>query len=121
MAPIETITITIGRLRTTLEDIPGGIECVVCGKPTVKAFVPYQFEGDVVVRVLQTPGYRCTSPTCAEDPPEYVSDEALLEIFTVARDEMLERGLTLEAEKFKRRIEFQKRAQEESRRLEGDN
>src|SRR3989344_7605729 len=108
MAPIETIE----KLNATIDDIPGGIECVVCGQPVVKAYVAYQFEGDVIVRVLQAPGYRCTSTICADDPPEYISDEALIEIFTAAQARMLETGLTFEAAECARRIEFQKRAQE---------
>lgn len=106
--PVEEIS-----LRTTLDDIPGGIKCVVCDKPTVKVYVNYRWEGDVTIHVGRAAGYRCL-----KDRFEYISHEALLEIFTIARKKMSDKGNTPMAEVFDRRIDFQIRAMEESRLLE---
>ena len=109
--PVEVIS-----LRTSLDDIPGGIECVVCNVPTVKSYVAYQWEGGVTIQVRRAAGYRCP-----HDQFEYISHEALLEIFTVARERMLAIGITAMVGEFERRIDFQKRSMEESRLLEADD
>jgi len=107
-APVEEIS-----PRTTLDDIPGGIKCLVCDQPTVKAYVNYRWEGDVTIHVGRAAGYRCP-----KDRFEYISHEALLEIFTIARKRMSDKGDIAMAEVFDRRIDFRLRAMEESRLLE---
>lgn len=81
--PIKNIT-----LCTTLEDIPEGPPCMFCGYPTNKVFVDYTCGTSVIIRAEKTAGYRCSRDCDFECP----SHEALLEIFTKAREEMEVRG-----------------------------
>jgi hypothetical protein len=89
-------------LMTTLEDIAGPPPCIICGYPTKKAYIDYSCGSKVVVRAPKTAGYLCTNPRCKE---EYISNEAAIEVLTIAQPIMKERGLLETADTFAEVIE----------------
>ncbi len=98
-------------LATTLEEIPDGPECLVCGTQTVKAYVAYQLglENASMFTFPRASGYQCP-----EDETTYVSAEAVIEAFEKARKRLLTRGDSASVQRLDRSKRFQQGLSEDA-------
>ena len=72
-------------LTTTLDAVPVGPTCGLCGSPTDKAFIEHQLglSDEILFQADSAAGY-----ICKKDGTIYLSKEAVLEMLNKAREQL---------------------------------